>query len=347
MRGGRLFLLLGVVVAAVAALGLLYFMQTQPPPTVPTTPTPVPRKKVVAARIDIPANTVLTDTESYLILDEIPEPEYTAAPKTYFTGVEEMQNKVTLRAIKAANVLRAEDVTEAGLSVQIPAAQPNQPRPKAVAFQVSNLTGVADLIKPGDYVDLIASFDIPRTILVPSVTLDPTTGREIINISGVDLKPIRSTKALVQNVQVLKILKPPVDIIGTPTPAPAGGGDTTGAPAEPQTDQTGQPVTDGQQPGGTGGGGGTTIPQGSWTLILAVTDEQAEIIRFTMEQSKGYMLVLRGRGDSSTEQTIGVTLDLLISQYGLPLPEPIPLAPVPIIQLTPGPTQTPTPVPTQ
>jgi pilus assembly protein CpaB len=33
-------------------------------------------------------------------------------------------------------------------------------------------------------------------------------------------------------------------------------------------------------------------------------------------------LVLRGRGDTAVENTIGATIDLLVSQFGLPLPNP-------------------------
>jgi pilus assembly protein CpaB len=34
--------------------------------------------------------------------------------------------------------------------------------------------------------------------------------------------------------------------------------------------------------------------------------------------------VLRGAGDTAFEPTIGVTLDLLVAEFGLPLPRPLP-----------------------
>ena len=56
--------------------------------------------------------------------------------------------------------------------------------------------------------------------------------------------------------------------------------------------------------------------------MLAVTDQEAEIIKFSREQNNAITLVLRGRGDTATETTIGATIDLLVSAYGLPVPDP-------------------------
>lgn len=71
--GGRLFLLLGVVIAAAAALLLLFFLQPQtatPDPNAQLPPTAVVRVKVVTARLDLPVNSIITDTQ-FLASDEI------------------------------------------------------------------------------------------------------------------------------------------------------------------------------------------------------------------------------------------------------------------------------------
>jgi pilus assembly protein CpaB len=95
-------------------------------------------------------------------------------------------------------------------------------------------------------------------------------------------------------------------------------------------------------------------------LILAVTDQQAEILKFSIERGTGITLVLRGRGDTANETTLGATLDLLVSNFGLPLPNPAApavggqedLTPLPTTNTTPaattpvtGATVTPTPTP--
>jgi pilus assembly protein CpaB len=327
-RGGRLFLLLGILILIVGALA--YFVLSQPnlvnQEQIPQ-PTQELKRKIVIARIDIPNNTVITDTEGFLTTADIPESEYAAAPDQYFTSQSQLMNKQTLRAISFNERIRKADVTDPGLSIQIPTALPNQPRVKAIPFQVNNLTGVADQIKPSDFVDVLASFLVSRTYLRPGFG----PNNEII----IKEEPFQgqTTKTLLQNIQVLQIRKPAPPAEGTPTP----GGPAQSAP--PPTDNTGQPVQSGS--GTTPGQAAGTSDQfqpGNWLLVLAVTDQQAELLKFALEQGTGITLVLRGRGDSAIETTTGATFDLLISQYGVPVPQPVSPALLPENQLTPIPT---------
>jgi pilus assembly protein CpaB len=339
-RGGRLILLLGVLIAAAAALFLYVFLQTpQTPTVVQAPPTEPPKKQIVVARIDIPSNTVLTDTAALVQLGEISEAEFNAQPREYFTSVGELQGKVTLRQISAADPIFQSDVQDAGLSIQIPPADPNEPRPKAFTLRVENLSGVADQITPGDFVDVIASFRFTRTFLRPSFN---DQGQIIIKEESVT--DLLSTKTLVQNVQVLKVIKPPAAPEGSPTP----GGPPAGQEGPPATDASGQEAGAGgaeAQPGQPGAPGGETLTSGTWMLVLAVTDQEAEIIKFSREQNNAITLVLRGRGDTATETTIGATIDLLVSQYGLPLPNPAAPAFFSPNELTQVPTTTPTAAP--
>jgi pilus assembly protein CpaB len=318
-RGGRLILLLGVIIAAAAALFLLFFLRQPVAPTpdanIPTAEPP--KRKIVIARIDIPNNSVLTDTETFLQSGEISEADYNARPNQYFTSPGELQGKVTLRQILATEPILKSDVQDAGLSLQIPPAAPNEPRPKAFPISVNNLSGVADQIKPGDVVDVIASFRFTRTFLRPSFN---DQGQIIIKEDSVT--DLQSTKTLVQNVQVLKVIKPPAAPEGTPTP----GGPPPGQEGPPQTDTSGQQVGPEGAPAQQGQPGqpaaGEALAQGSWVLVLAVTDQEAEIIKLSREQGTGITLVLRGRGDTAVENTVGATIDLLVSRFGLPLPNP-------------------------
>src|SRR5262245_63741921 len=96
-RGGRLILLLGVIIAAAAALFLYVILNGNSPVAQPTPigpPTETPKKKIVVARADIPANSVLTDTETYLQIGDISEQEFNPQ---YFTSINELQGKVTDR----------------------------------------------------------------------------------------------------------------------------------------------------------------------------------------------------------------------------------------------------------
>jgi pilus assembly protein CpaB len=316
-RGGRLVLLLGVIIAAAAALFLLFFLR-QPQNTTPVTnipPTEAAKKQVVVARIDIPINSVLTDTETYLQTAPIPESDYNAKPGQYFTSQIELQGKVTLNPIAAAQPILRSDVQDAGLSLQIPAAAPNEARPKAFPLAVDVQSGVADQIKPGDVVDVIASFRFTRLFLRPGFD---QSGQVIIKEDVIT--DLQSTKTLVQNVQVLKVIKPPAAPEGTPTP----GGPPAGQPGPPQTGPSGQQAgAGGAQPGQPAQPAvGESLTPGAWVLVLAVTDQEAEIIKLSREQGNGITLVLRGRGDSAVENTVGATIDLLVTRFGLPLPNP-------------------------
>jgi pilus assembly protein CpaB len=336
-RGGRLILLLGVLIAAAAALFFYVFLQGTPTPQPIDNiqPTEPPTRKIVVARIDIPSNSVLTDTETFLQTGEITEDEYNARPSEYFTSPGEVQGKVTLSDIPAGAPVLQSDVQDAGLSNQIPPADPNEPRPKAFPLGVNNLSGVADQIKPGDSVDVIVSFRFTRTFLRPGFN---EQGQIIIREET--LTDMQSTKTLAQNVQVLRVIKPPAAPEGTPTPEGA-------PPAQegpPQTDESGQQVSQDQatQPGQPGAG--DTLAAGSWILILALTDQEAEIIKLSREQGV-ITLVLRGRGDTAVENTIGATIDLLVSRFGLPLPNPAGPAFFAPSELTQLPTTTATAIP--
>jgi len=349
-RGGRLFLLLGILILVAAALAYFVLSQPQSPsPELVPTPTLEIKKKIVVARIDIPANTILTDTETFLGVIDIPESEFKASPGQYYESPNDLLNKQTVRQINFNERITHSDITEPGLSILIPTAQPNQPRPKAVPVQVDNLSGVADQVRPGDFVDILTTIEIKRTIIRPSFGENNQITFKEEEITG------KSVKTLIQNVQVLQVLKPAVPE-GTPGQG-ANAQPPAGQEGPPQTDASGQPIQPGQagQPTQQTGPKTTgTFQTGEWILTLALTDQQAEIVKFSTE-SGVISLALRGRGDTAVDNTIGATLSLLVGQFGLPLPgvalpelisqsdlTPVPTSAAPVNQT---PTTTPTPTP--
>jgi len=345
-RGGRLFILLGILILVAAALAYFVLSQPQnPSPELVAAPTQEIKKKIVVARIDIPANTILTDTETFLGVIDIPESEFNSAPGQYFESTNELVNKQTVRQINFNDRITRSDVTEPGLSILIPTAQANQPRPKAVPLSVNNLSGVADQIRPGDFVDILTTIEIQRTIIRPGF------GENNQIILKEEAFTGKSVKTLIQNVQVLQVLKPavPQGTPGAEAPPPAA------AQGPPATDANGQPIPAGQQqtPQSQGPQTTGTFQPGDWILTLALTDQQAEIVKFSTE-SGTISLALRGRGDTAVDNTVGATLSLLVSQFGLPLPGgPVPelfsqsdLTPVATSAAPVNPATTPTPSPT-
>lgn len=330
-RGGRLLLLLGLVIAAGAAAFLFFVLQGQgigqpPPSPAELAPTVIPEVEVVVARIDIQRGLVLTDTDTYLVTEPIGQDAYDANPQDYLRSVDEARGLLTVNSISRGATVRPADLAEPGLAQSIPTAEADQPRPKAYPLQVNNLTGVADLIQPGDSVDILSSFLVNRTLIGAGVGTDPDTQEQVIVPTERQFEAQRTTKTIVQNVEVLRVVRVqtqvPAEGEGAPPP-PEGEGTVPEGEGAPVEETPAEPTPEGQAP-----------PQ-NWILVLAVTDQEAELIKFAQEQGQRLILVLRGSGDTAIEETTGVTLDLLVTQYGVPLPDPFadnqnqPLTPVP------------------
>ncbi len=171
---------------------------------------------------------------------------------------------------------------------------------RCIAVQVDQVTGVGTVIKTGDYVDLILALQADK---FPVITTDEET-----NSFGV-LAGLNSTsvKLLLQGMQVLGTLLPPTAAAAAPAPQASGA-----PPAEPGTALTGQQEI----------------------VILAVTPQQAEIIKFVQLDSPLFSLVLRSPKDFIDPETnlpyvdgpipdgtSGVILKTLVDNYGVLPPE--------------------------
>ncbi len=329
-RGGIVILLIGLILIVGAAA--LFFLLQQPggggliggaQPT-PALPTEVPEVEIVRARVDIPANTLIADTT---LLDVITIPQNEFDPNENFSRTGEIVGKLTTRPFRANEFIVKAGLTEPGLSQQIPTAEPNRARDKAYPFIVNNLSGVADRIVPGDFVDVVATFNVPRRESYPTARDERGLTRSLNDLT------LNSTKTIVQRAQVLQIVRPPVATDATPEPgaAPESG-------SLPQVDASGQPI----EPGS--GQASGAITAGAWTLLLALNDQEVELMEFALASNARMVLVLRGAGDEAFEPTIGATLDLLISEFGLPLPYALPPQVVSEdVAFTPEPTRTPAP----
>jgi pilus assembly protein CpaB len=345
-RGGVLILLIGLILI-VGAIALFLFLQgdttgglvgggAAQSTVLPTEP---PEVEIVRARVDIPANTVITDSVTLLEVVTISQTEFVADEN--LSSLSDVQGKLTTRSFRANEYIVASGLTDPGLSQQIPTAEPDRARDKAYPFLVNNLSGVADQIKQGDFVDVVATFTVVRPLSQP---LPPTvpeggqppapageTGRTLTDYTA------NATKTLVQRAQVIRIVRP--DTAAEATPA-----DAAAAEAQPPAvDESGQPIEGAPQ-----AAAGGTVTAGTWTLILAVNDQEVELMEFALASNARMTLVLRGAGDTAFEPTLGTTIDLLVSEFGLPLPRPLParvVGPNEIFTPEPLPTAAPTRVP--
>ncbi len=175
---------------------------------------------------------------------------------------------------------------------------------RAMAIRVDQTTGVGTLIKPGDHVDLVVAYTIQL--------VERTEAGTVQNVAT----PQKSVKLVLQNLEVLGTLLPP-----------------------PEKGQTGQqpgatPVP-GQEPSAA-----TTLNDQQQIVIVAVTAQQAEVIKFAQasEPEAAITLILRSADDYQAveDTTTGIILKLMVDNYGV-LP--------PLFDAPPAPTPRPTPKP--
>ncbi len=296
-RKSTLFIVLGVLL--LLAAGGVAAMSLAPGgsnllATAPAEQTVDPPVPVVVAQLDLPKGTLIDAPEEFLSISEVPASQFDA--NTQFNDLEALRDMVTISDVKAGDTLRKSTVREAGLSQKIPEAADGQPSLKAFPVQVNSLSGVADLIQPGDFVDVLASFPLDVTTFYP----DGEGGlQEKTSQQG-------TTKSLLQDIEVLDVVRPEVPAAegeqAEPTPeAPAENGET-------------QPENSSAE---------NTLKAGNWIIVVAVTDQEAEILRFTINHGVNLTTILRRAGDHTTERTVGATLQLLIEEYGLPAPSVI------------------------
>ena len=172
------------------------------------------------------------------------------------------------------------------------------------AVQVDQVSGVGTLIKTGDYVDIVAQISptFPLNYFVRAATT-PTTGDTAAKYDPT------SVKMLIQGLQVVGTLLPP-------PPAPAAG-----ASAAPATTS-----------------GGTALNGQQEIVIIAVTAQQAEVVKFA-QLDGNITLSLRSPKDfvdasnnpviPSNAPTTGLVLRTMITNWGV-LPPVAIVVPAPV-----------------
>ena len=248
-------------------------------------PEPPPDVPVVVASQNVPLGTALTAE----MLATVTKPPAEAVDT--FQRPEDLIGAVVRRAVTQGAPLTDMDF-QSGITVpQLVGSL--QPGMRAVAVPLSKVDAVGALLQPGDWVDVILTMS-DLDALNPIVVNNPNgfTPREDGEIPPpyVSLDEyINNTtvKTVVQNVQVLAALPRP--------------------PTEP-----------------TNVIGGTPVAEPDLIAILAVQPQQAEVIRFG--QLDGHVsLALRAPSDyaTGTVSTTGITLQMLVEQYGVLPPLPV------------------------
>jgi pilus assembly protein CpaB len=157
------------------------------------------------------------------------------------------------------------------------------PGRRAMSVRVDQVSGVGTLIKPGDRVDVVLG--ISGADKFPVVSVDPQTDQTTV-VPGLNAT---SVKAIIQNLEVVGTLLPP---------PPDQGGEEPADPNAPSLNEQNQIV------------------------ILAVTAQEAEVIRFTQIDGS-ITLILRSQEDNEAppDATTGIILRELVDTWGVIPPQ--------------------------
>ena len=284
-RSNRLILLIGLFLAVVAFVGVILLTNNGNSGTgTPAAPTTT---AIVVAAQDIPLGTTITapmvTTKDVPIADK---------PADSFALPAAVIGKIVRTDVTSGGYISTSTFSDTASLVDV--SQLLDSGLGAVSVQVDQVTGVGTLIKPGDRVDVVLSMNDaaknPIVVAAPKGT-QPTTSVgafELIN----PLLNSTTVKVLVQNVQVVGTILPP------PTAQQGAAQGTTGTGTTPEA--------------------ATTLNGQAQIVILALTAQQAELVRFT-QLDGNLSLVLRSPKDKDAPavKTTGITLRQLVDNYGV------------------------------
>jgi Flp pilus assembly protein CpaB len=295
-RSNRLILLVGVVLAAVAFVAIVFLVgnPSKQADAIPTT------AATVIATVDIPLGTqvrsdMLTTKQEDLAnraADAIGDPSQVVGQ------------------IARSDIATNAQLTKAMFATNNTGAAPGPLLAKgfrAQAVQVDQVSGVGTLVNVGDRVDAVVGIGAQGLgdggttqcgAKFPALVVD-TSGTTDTVAPLPDVGSTLSVKLLLQNMQVVSTLLPPIDT-------------TTNPQASPGT------VT------------GTNLNGQKEIVILAVTPQQSEVIKYA--QVEGCIsLVLRSPKDyvddagnaiePALDPTTGIILKTLVDEYGVLPPQ--------------------------
>jgi Flp pilus assembly protein CpaB len=285
-RSNRLVIFVGVLLAILAFVGIVILLNGTGPTTGPNGASPAVVTVVVAKQEIKIGDPVTPDKVEEKSVDS------SAANAGALHSTTQVSGQPSLFDIPAGSQVTC-DAIGCGNGVASISAQ-LKPGEKAIAIQVDRVTGLDFLIRAGDHVDIVLSEKI--TVLQPTADTitKPANQQRFETVPGLDA--VRTVKTVLQNKRVLYVSQSrQAAAQAAASASPAAGGQTQQTPATIQ----------------------------SVVIVIAGTDQDAEVIKFAQNDVNevGFLTaVLRNTQDAATEKTTGITIDRLVSQYGLAIP---------------------------
>lgn len=289
-RSNRLVILVGVLLAVLAFVGIVVLLGSQNN----TSPEKAVTVKVLVAKADIAIGDSVTPA-----LVDTKEVDPAAVSGTRFADPSQLTGAPALFPILKGAQVSQESVGGGSTSNFCITCQ-LKPGEKAIAFQVDRVTGLDFLVTPGDHIDIVYR----QLIQVLQPTADtvnnvPPKPQRFEPVTGLESSP--TVKTLLQNKRVLYVSQTRIRPLA----------DNTATPSQGQTSTQTQSTID------------TVI------VIFAGTDSDAEVIKFAQADQSvigPLTAVLRATKDEGVETTKGVTLKILVETFGIPIPDIIQVA---------------------
>jgi len=290
-RSNRLVILVGVLLAVLAFVAIVILLNQDTggtgEPVEPTT-----ESVLVATRAIAIGDAVTPD------IVEVREVDPEAVQGTPLRDESAVAGQPALFAVPAGSQVTGETigVSQGTPSTDIPRLL--EPGEKAITFQVDRVTGVDFLLKPGDNIDIVMS----QAITVLQETADSAANEDeeapprFEAIVGLENQ--RTVKAILQNKRVLYV-------------------SSTRAIAPEPVDTNGDGVIneEDEQP--------AQVAVDSVIIVFAGTEQDAEVIKFAQNdlgEVGSLSAVVRHADDDAIEETLGITIDQLVEEFGLRIP---------------------------
>jgi len=290
-RSNRLVILVGVLLAVLAFVAIVILLNQDPggtgEPVEPTT-----ESVLVATRAIAIGDPVTPD------IVEVRDVDPEAVQGTPLRDESAVAGQPALFAVPAGSQVTGETigVSQGTPSTDIPRLL--EPGEKAITFQVDRVTGVDFLLKPGDNIDIVMS----QAITVLQETADSAANEDeeapprFEAIVGLENQ--RTVKAILQNKRVLYV-------------------SSTRAIAPEPVDTNGDGVIneEDEQP--------AQVAVDSVIIVFAGTEQDAEVIKFAQNdlgEVGSLSAVVRHADDDAIEETLGITIDQLVEEFGLRIP---------------------------
>ena len=286
-RSSRLIILVGALLAVAAFGGILWYGSQGGTTPGGASATVATTTRIVQAATSIPLGATITTSQ--VVVKEVP---VTSAPVDAFSDPSQVVGRIARQQINAGDTITTADFASGNTAQGDQIVKALKPGFRAIAVQVDQNSGVGTLIQPGDRVDLVMGIKI-QTYVAPT-GVGAAASQLPQPVPG---GPQLSVKDIIQNLEVLGTLTPPV----TTT--------TTGQQQTQPAPSAGAPV-------------GLTGQQ--MIVILAVTAQQAEVIKYAQVNAADnadtpISLILRAPADASAppDKTSGIVLKTLLDQYGV------------------------------